>query len=361
LRRRQRTAATVAMRCRIEFLRRCHHQQQERAVRRRPAQRQRAERVPARNLQAAFLRRRHHRRCRRRSTRHVIRPTVGVQRGVHGPPCGNGDRSRRGVRRGANNSTYRHPTLPSQLRPAVLRRRRDRQRETATIASEQYRRVHDRVFRKRCGDASWKPAVEECDDGSSNSNTTPDACRTTCETPAAATPSSIPGEQCDDGHQNRDGRLHERLRRQQSAATGSCSPVWKNAMKVAPTRIRRECVPTSCGGADCGETSSTLARSATVQCASDVERRDLQRFGSCARPRTSAGLGELTLKAGYGVSCTRTTTVPSASVIRSRIRKTATALDNRDRYLARRRRQRRSGASRNIECASGTAPSACAR
>ncbi len=51
-----------------------------------------------------------------------------------------------------------------------------------------------------CGDGTLVPTCEVCDDGAANSDTTPDACRTTCQPPRCGDGVTDSGEQCDDGN-----------------------------------------------------------------------------------------------------------------------------------------------------------------
>ena len=52
-----------------------------------------------------------------------------------------------------------------------------------------------------CGDGNLNmPAGEECDNGMANSDTTPDACRTTCEDAYCGDGVTDTGEECDDGN-----------------------------------------------------------------------------------------------------------------------------------------------------------------
>jgi cysteine-rich repeat protein len=54
-----------------------------------------------------------------------------------------------------------------------------------------------------CGDGAVDPPCEVCDDGAANSDTQPDACRTTCRPAACGDHVIDSGEECDDG--NREG------------------------------------------------------------------------------------------------------------------------------------------------------------
>lgn len=56
---------------------------------------------------------------------------------------------------------------------------------------------------KQCGNGIVESG-EQCDDGASNSNTVPDACRTTCKAPACGDGVMDEGEACDDGADNDD-------------------------------------------------------------------------------------------------------------------------------------------------------------
>ncbi|USN54796.1 MAG: DUF4215 domain-containing protein [Candidatus Peribacteria bacterium] len=60
---------------------------------------------------------------------------------------------------------------------------------------------------KWCGDGIEQTQFgDECDDGASNSDVTPDACRTTCELPSCGDNVTDTGEECDDGNtSNGDG------------------------------------------------------------------------------------------------------------------------------------------------------------
>jgi cysteine-rich repeat protein len=51
-----------------------------------------------------------------------------------------------------------------------------------------------------CGDGFVHAGVEECDDGTANSDTTPDACRTTCLSAHCGDTVTDTGEECDDGN-----------------------------------------------------------------------------------------------------------------------------------------------------------------
>ncbi len=70
-----------------------------------------------------------------------------------------------------------------------------------------------------CGDATTQ-TVEECDDGASNSDTTPDACRTDCTLPFCgdAVHDGAAGEACDDGNNDNGDYCAGDC----SAVTGSC-------------------------------------------------------------------------------------------------------------------------------------------
>ncbi len=58
-----------------------------------------------------------------------------------------------------------------------------------------------------CGDGTLNTnASEECDDGSSNSDSQPDACRTNCTRPSCGDNVTDTGEQCDDGASNSDSQ-----------------------------------------------------------------------------------------------------------------------------------------------------------
>jgi cysteine-rich repeat protein len=50
-----------------------------------------------------------------------------------------------------------------------------------------------------CGDGTLDPRCEACDDGAGNSDTDPDACRTTCALPSCGDGTTDAGETCDDG------------------------------------------------------------------------------------------------------------------------------------------------------------------
>lgn len=51
-----------------------------------------------------------------------------------------------------------------------------------------------------CGDGTLAPTCELCDDGAANSDTTPDACRTTCAPARCGDGVTDAGEECDDGN-----------------------------------------------------------------------------------------------------------------------------------------------------------------
>jgi hypothetical protein len=54
-----------------------------------------------------------------------------------------------------------------------------------------------------CGDGNVD-SIEECDDGSANSDVTPDTCRTDCTDPTCGDGVIDGGEECDDGSANSD-------------------------------------------------------------------------------------------------------------------------------------------------------------
>lgn len=80
-----------------------------------------------------------------------------------------------------------------------------------------------------CGDGLIDPPFEECDDGDANSDTTPDACRTSCRSASCGDSVLDSGESCDEGADNSD------------SAANAC---------------RTTCAPASCGDGviDTGET-----------------------------------------------------------------------------------------------------------
>ncbi|HEV8323212.1 MAG TPA: hypothetical protein VG389_16470 [Myxococcota bacterium] len=56
-----------------------------------------------------------------------------------------------------------------------------------------------------CGDGMLFSDCEQCDDGAANSDTTPDACRTSCRLPRCGDDVQDTGEACDDGNPDLDG------------------------------------------------------------------------------------------------------------------------------------------------------------
>ena len=127
-----------------------------------------------------------------------------------------------------------------------------------------------------CGDGFTRAGVEECDNGGSNSNTTPDACRTNCKTPRCPDGVTDPsnGEECDDGNTNND-----------DACPNTCS-VCGNGTKSAS----EEC-----------DTDSSVCPPGEG-CKGDCE---------CAPACPSEG--ELVLYAGIGRDCDTNTDCPAGS------------------------------------------------
>jgi cysteine-rich repeat protein len=212
-----------------------------------------------------------------------------------------------------------------------------------------------------CGDGFVRTGVEECDDGANNSNTIPDACRTTCENAGCGDGVVDSGEVCDDGNQTPtdactnacvdnvcgDGILF--------AGVEECDDGGANS-DTAPNACRSDCREAGCGDGviDSGEECDGANAAA---CAPSGEICN----GACScapAANECPGLGELTLKAGYGIPCGSNDDcgVGVCDPVTARC-KTATELDtgwtgishdadvNDDQVLL-----------GNIECASGTAP-----
>jgi hypothetical protein len=142
----------------------------------------------------------------------------------------------------------------------------------------------------RCGDGEMD-AGEECDDGAGNSDTTPDACRTTCALPSCGDGVTDTGEACDDGSANSDTAA-DACRTDCTAArcgdgaidTGEECDRGDDNSDTAADACRTDCTAARCGDGvvDAGEECDEGAGNSDS--AADACRT------SCVRPRCGDGV-----------------------------------------------------------------------
>ncbi|HYC00807.1 MAG TPA: DUF4215 domain-containing protein [Candidatus Limnocylindrales bacterium] len=212
-----------------------------------------------------------------------------------------------------------------------------------------------------CGNGRLEP-TEECDSGTGNSDTTPDACRTNCQAADCGDGTTDTGEQCDDGNTiETDDCTSE-------CVPGQCGDGVKqgneecdngvNNSDTTPDACRLNCHNPSCGDGvtdpsfgdeecDDGNKSSNDDCSSTCKiefCGDGIKQTSEQcdtSAAACNDNRASCssgcecqlpcpGSGELTLFAGYGQECNTNADCPVGTCDKANSGrcKSVTALDS---------------------------------
>ncbi|MBI5505594.1 MAG: DUF4215 domain-containing protein [Deltaproteobacteria bacterium] len=183
----------------------------------------------------------------------------------------------------------------------------------------------------RCGD-SVTDGGEQCDDGPANSDTTPDACRTTCSIPRCGDTVTDPGnaEQCDDGNTDETDACRLCILCGNGLVTPpeQCDDGAANS-DTTPDACRTSCLDPACGDAvtdpgnaeqcDDGNTVSNDDCSSTCKiesCGDGIVQTKEQCDGDagpcgagegcssgCTCDLACPGFGELTLYSGVGSNC----------------------------------------------------------
>ncbi len=144
-----------------------------------------------------------------------------------------------------------------------------------------------------CGDGTVDDG-EACDDGDANSDTDPDACRTTCEVAACGDGVTDAGEDCDGGDQCDDACVFTDFCGNGRVDDGETCDDGLNNSNSIPNACRNSCVLPACGdevvdaGEECdagaanddaGACTSVCAVNVAVDCAAVAEVIDLDAIG----------------------------------------------------------------------------------